>query len=122
MSAAEHRAVSPEGDSASSSAVAGVESSTTLDLPASSFDGVPEQTLAAMLGVPTVHIFSSAGSALDVAHRLAVSGTPHGTLVLADAQTRGRGRNGKHWASPPGTGLWLALLMRPDRPEVIRVL
>ena len=122
MSAAEHRAVSAGGDSSSPPAVAAVGSSTTLDLPATSFEGVPEGALAGMLGVPSVHIFASAGSALDVAHRLAVGGAPHGTLVLADAQTRGRGRNGKHWASPAGTGLWLALLVRPDRPEVIRVL
>ncbi len=92
------------------------------DIPSESFDGVAMPSLRAMLGVPALHLFSRAGSALDVAHGLALHGAPHGTLVLADAQTHGRGRGGKHWASPPGTGLWMTLIARPGRPDVIRIL
>ena len=113
----------PDADgSVTADDVADADRWAALDVPANSFDGVPGRVLREMLGVAAVHIYASAGSALDVAHRLAMDGAPHATLVLADAQTRGRGRNGKHWASPPGTGLWLTLLVRPDRPEVIRVL
>lgn len=52
------------------------------------------------------------GSTLDVAHALGHEGAPVGTIVLADVQTAGRGRNGRTWYSPPG-GIWLALLLRP---------
>ena len=124
MSAAEHHGVPADagGAPAPASAVADAGRPASLDVPARSFDGVPARVLGEMLGLSAVHVFSSAGSALDVAHRLALDGASHGTLVLADAQTRGRGRNGKPWASPPGAGLWLTLLVRPNRPEVIRVL
>lgn len=39
-------------------------------------------------------------------------GAPEWTVVLADAQTGGRGRQGRSWASPPG-GLYLSVLLRP---------
>jgi BirA family biotin operon repressor/biotin-[acetyl-CoA-carboxylase] ligase len=48
------------------------------------------------------------------ANRLAREGAPEGTLVVANAQTRGRGRLGRSWASPPGTGLYLSIILRPD--------
>ena len=50
---------------------------------------------------------------MDVSHRAADVGAPGGTLVLADAQTGGRGRGGKSWASAPGAGIWLTLVERP---------
>lgn len=37
-----------------------------------------------------------------------------GTSVWADCQTRGRGRLGREWVSPPGAGVWLSVLVRPD--------
>jgi len=56
------------------------------------------------------------GSTNDVAAELADRGAPHGTVVVADAQTAGRGRHGHHWFSPPGTGLYVSLLLRLMRP------
>lgn len=50
------------------------------------------------------------------AERLAAHGAPEGTLVLADRQTAGRGRLGRSFASPPGGGLYLSLLLRPPGP------
>ncbi len=38
---------------------------------------------------------------------------PHGTIVAADAQSAGRGRRGRNFFSPPGTGLYLSVLYRP---------
>ena len=55
----------------------------------------------------------SCNSTNDEAHRLAETGAPHGTLVIADSQTKGRGQRGRKWFSPPGTGLHLSLLLRP---------
>lgn len=39
---------------------------------------------------------------------------PHGTLFVAECQTGGRGRRGKKWISPPGSGIWMTLLLRPE--------
>ena len=50
----------------------------------------------------------------DVAAHLAAEGAPDGTLVLADAQTAGRGRNGRRWHSPAGAGLYVSAVLRPD--------
>ncbi|MDO4357478.1 MAG: biotin--[acetyl-CoA-carboxylase] ligase [Clostridia bacterium] len=50
--------------------------------------------------------------------RLALNGAPHGTLVLADGQTAGRGRRGHTFFSPPGTGLYMSALLRAEaRPS-----
>lgn len=48
-----------------------------------------------------------------MALRLAAEGAPDGTVVLADAQHKGRGRAGKSWYSPPGLNLYLSVLLRP---------
>lgn len=48
------------------------------------------------------------------ARRLAEQGAPDGTLVVAELQTAGKGRRGRFWTSPPGTGIWMSLLLRPD--------
>lgn len=92
------------------------------DVPMDAFDGVPARELRESLRVPALHLFESTASTLDVAHRLGAEGAPHGTLVIADRQTKGRGRGGKSWASPPGTGLWLTILARPDEAIVSQVL
>jgi BirA family biotin operon repressor/biotin-[acetyl-CoA-carboxylase] ligase len=53
------------------------------------------------------------GSTNDVAATLADRGEPEGTLVIADAQTAGRGRHGRAWVSPPGAGLYMSIVTRP---------
>lgn len=77
-----------------------------------SFDGVPVSVLAERVGVPLLALYDAVGSALDVAHTLAADGAPDGTLVLADRQDAGRGRQGRAWVSPAGTGVWLAMVRR----------
>ena len=37
-----------------------------------------------------------------------------GTLYITESQTGGRGRRGRNWASPAGSGIWMSLLLRPD--------
>ncbi|NCC06661.1 MAG: biotin--[acetyl-CoA-carboxylase] ligase [Clostridia bacterium] len=46
------------------------------------------------------------------AKQLAAAGAPNGTLVVANQQTGGRGRRGRCFASPAGTGLYLSLIIR----------
>lgn len=69
--------------------------------------------LAASLDLPRVVWLADVASTMDIADRLAREGAPAGTLVLADAQSRGRGRSGKNWASRPGAGVWMTLIERP---------
>ncbi|MDJ0942065.1 MAG: biotin--[acetyl-CoA-carboxylase] ligase [Kiloniellales bacterium] len=53
------------------------------------------------------------GSSNDEARRLAEAGAEDGTLVWAREQSGGRGRRGRHWASPRGN-LYLSLVLRPQ--------
>jgi BirA family biotin operon repressor/biotin-[acetyl-CoA-carboxylase] ligase len=62
------------------------------------------------------------GSTLDVAHQLAAAGADSGTLIVADAQTAGRGRMGRSWRSERGAGIWLTLIERPRDPSGLEVL
>jgi BirA family biotin operon repressor/biotin-[acetyl-CoA-carboxylase] ligase len=51
------------------------------------------------------------------AMEMAEAGAPHGTVVVADAQTAGRGRLGRRWVSPPGRNIYVSLLLRPEIPN-----
>lgn len=56
----------------------------------------------------------------DDARRAAAEGAPHGAVFLAEEQTRGRGRSGHAWHSPPGENLYLSVVLRPRvEPEVL---
>jgi BirA family biotin operon repressor/biotin-[acetyl-CoA-carboxylase] ligase len=59
-----------------------------------------------------VHYFAQIGSTNDEAARLAAEGAPEGTVVLAAAQTAGRGRRGRSWHSPPGAGVYMSVVLR----------
>lgn len=48
------------------------------------------------------------------AHQLALDGAKHGTIVLADEQTEGRGRMDRTWHSEKGKGIWMSMILRPD--------
>jgi BirA family biotin operon repressor/biotin-[acetyl-CoA-carboxylase] ligase len=61
----------------------------------------------------TILRFDSVASTNDVARDLAASGSPEGTCILAREQKAGRGRQGRTWASPPGEGLYLSVILRP---------
>lgn len=47
------------------------------------------------------------------ARRQAEKGALDGTLVVAERQTAGKGRRGRHWTSPAGTGIWMSLVLKP---------
>jgi len=49
-----------------------------------------------------------------VAQELARAGAPHGTAVVAEGQTAGRGRLGRRFFSPPGLNLYTSIVLRPD--------
>ena len=59
-----------------------------------------------------IEVHQALGSTQERARELAHAGTPHGTLVVAEVQTGGRGRLGRPWGSPNG-GLWMSIVLRP---------
>ena len=60
-----------------------------------------------------LHSYGRLGSTNVVARRLAEAGAPEGTVVTAEEQTEGRGRQGRSWHSPAGVGVWMSAVMRP---------
>lgn len=70
----------------------------------------------------TIHRHASLASTNDEAAELARGGCPEGVVVVADAQTAGRGRHGHTWASPPG-GLYASIVLRPSlAPASLQIL
>jgi BirA family biotin operon repressor/biotin-[acetyl-CoA-carboxylase] ligase len=61
----------------------------------------------------TLRVLGRVASTNDELRRLAEEGAPDGLVVVAREQTRGRGRYGRSWASPPGN-LYASVLLRPD--------
>ena len=65
-----------------------------------------------------IRVFLETTSTNDVIDKLARDGVKEGVVVLAEAQTKGRGRLGRKWLSAAGKGLWLSVLLRPAlRPQ-----
>lgn len=58
-------------------------------------------------------IVERTGSTNDDARAWAAEGAPHGAVVIADAQDRGRGRHGRSWSTPPGESLAMSIVLRP---------
>jgi BirA family biotin operon repressor/biotin-[acetyl-CoA-carboxylase] ligase len=62
------------------------------------------------------HYFSELASTNSYARMLAESGTREGEVVIAESQTRGRGRLGRVWVSPPYLNMYLSVILRPSLP------
>lgn len=58
--------------------------------------------------------FESTGSTNPDAKGFAEEGAPHGTTVVADRQTAGRGRRGRSWESPAGKSIYFTIVIRPS--------
>lgn len=63
-----------------------------------------------------VQVLAETSSTNTVAKDLAARGAPEGTVVIAERQTAGKGRLGRSFASPPGVGLYLSVVLRPEAP------
>ncbi len=61
-----------------------------------------------------IHYKESVDSTNTWAKVLAEEGAPHGTVVLADEQTAGKGRRGRVWENPKGVNLAFTYLLRPQ--------
>jgi BirA family biotin operon repressor/biotin-[acetyl-CoA-carboxylase] ligase len=60
-----------------------------------------------------IYYFDTVSSTMDIALQLGIKGSPEGTVVLAETQTKGRGRLGRNWFSPKYKGIYLSLILRP---------
>jgi len=60
-----------------------------------------------------VSYFATIDSTMLEATRLAEAGCAHGAVVVADEQTAGQGRHGRHWHSEPNSGLYISIVLRP---------
>jgi BirA family biotin operon repressor/biotin-[acetyl-CoA-carboxylase] ligase len=63
-----------------------------------------------------IHYFAELDSTNRLAYKLAAEGADEGEVVLAETQTRGKGRLGRSWFSPPGLNLYLSIILRPNLP------
>ncbi len=61
--------------------------------------------------------FEECASTNDEARQLAKKGVGHGSLIVTEVQTAGRGRRGQAWACPPGEGIACSLILRPKEPQ-----
>lgn len=64
----------------------------------------------------SIHFFDTIDSTNTRAKVLALQGAPAGTVLIADHQTGGRGRLGRTFLSPAGTGIYMSVILRPDCP------
>lgn len=62
----------------------------------------------------TVVYFDEIDSTNTRAKFLTEEGAVHGTLIVAEQQNAGKGRRGRSWTSPKGSGIWMTLILKPD--------
>lgn len=64
----------------------------------------------------TLYCLDTIDSTNDRAKAMAEAGASHGTVILANAQTKGRGRMGRNFHSEGGKGIYMSFILRPDCP------
>lgn len=63
-----------------------------------------------------VTVLSTVDSTNTLAKKMAADGSPHGSVIMAEEQTAGRGRMGRDFYSPAKTGLYMSVILRPQIP------
>jgi len=83
----------------------------------------PNSDLLSMQGIasylratpqPELHVFKTIDSTNLFAKQLAFEGAPHGTCVISNHQSAGRGRLGREFFSPAKSGIYLSIILRPE--------
>lgn len=90
-------------------------------------DVLSEAEIASVLETKSLgrnlRFFDEIDSTNNELRRMAENGAPDGTLAIAEIQTAGKGRRGRAWKSPRGSGIWMSFLLRPDfAPEYASML
>ena len=83
--------------------------------------GIPDKLLATEIkwGLKTdlfkgaIYTYEETESTNNVAYKLAENGAAEGVTVLAEKQSKGRGRLGREWMSPKGAGIYMSSILRP---------
>ena len=75
---------------------------------------IEQRLTTCSLGRP-LHLFAELDSTNTTAFTLGSSGAPHGTAVLAEAQTAGKGRLGRQWISPPFLNIYCSLILKQPK-------
>ncbi len=70
------------------------------------------------LSLGNIEFHQTIGSTNDRAAELAIENAAQFSVVIADEQTKGRGRSGRNWFTPPGSALAFSLVLRPNQ-EII---
>lgn len=91
-------------------------------MPRTMYDGLDAIALAERLALPRVVVLDETTSTMDEAHNLGADAAAAGTLVLAHAQTHGRGRNGARWVGVWGSSILCTIIERPASTTVLDVL
>lgn len=63
-----------------------------------------------------MYFFDEIDSTNNYIKKIAENGASHGSLAIAECQTGGKGRRGRVWKSPKGSGIWMSYLLRPTIP------
>lgn len=63
--------------------------------------------------IDNVQVYKSLDSTNNLAKKLALEEAPHGTVILAETQTKGRGRKGRSFFSPEAKGIYMSVILRP---------
>ena len=81
-------------------------------------DALTEREVRRFLTVdcPDLRCLDETDSTNSYLKREALAGAPHGTVAAANSQTAGRGRMSRSFRSPPGKGVYLSVLLRPQLP------
>ncbi len=82
-------------------------------------EDIKESLKTLWLGQQEIYCYDMVESTNTEALSLARDDAVEGTIILAEAQSKGRGRQGRSWISPPSTGLYLSVILRPQTlPEL----
>ena len=81
-----------------------------------------KELLTGVIPPERIEVHRCVSSTLDLARKLAEQGAPEGTVIIAAEQTAGRGRRGRSFFSPKGTGVYISVLLRPVLPAERAVL
>ncbi len=90
-------------------------------------ENLDREKIKALLGnsvfSENIFIHNSLPSTNNTAKELYIHGAPHGTIVMAEEQTAGRGRMARKWISPPNKNILVSILLIPDiKPENVYAL
>lgn len=72
-----------------------------------------DERLAGKLFGHKLYYYSETGSTNDEAFTLGIAGAPEGTVVIADSQSKGKGRFQRSWYSPAGANIYTSIILRP---------